>query len=84
MLLRLLPILTRNYLNLFHLSQGSNSGIDLYALTGWIPEHVYFTEDRPGRPSPSSASEDVQDHRQGEDRAWERIKSAHSFGDCLV
>ena len=49
---------------------GSNSGIDLYCLTGWIPEKVYFDEEG--------------DHSQTSDRAWQRLLSAHKYGDCLV
>lgn len=55
---------------------GSNSDVDLFALTGWIPEHVYFQE--PGSPP------DEQSFTQSSDRAWQRIKSAHKYGDCLV
>lgn len=58
---------------------GSNSGIDLHALTGWIPEQVFFSED-----SSTPVSSARQDHRQSEDRAWERILSAHNLGDCLI
>jgi hypothetical protein len=50
---------------------GSNSGIDMFALTGWIPEQVFFAEDRGGVQSPStdgSKRPAVLDHRQSEDR----------------
>ncbi|CAM9513051.1 unnamed protein product, partial [Ectocarpus fasciculatus] len=60
---------------------GSNSGIDLYALTGWIPERVYFESNNGDGQSREGFT---LDHRQSEDRAWNRIKSAMSFGDCLV
>lgn len=61
---------------------GSNSGIDLHALTGWIPEQVFFEEDSSSKPL--SAQDGKVDYRQSEDRAWERILSAHKFGDCLI
>ncbi|CAB9509649.1 Calpain-7 [Seminavis robusta] len=53
---------------------GSNSGVDLYALTGWIPERILFPKD-PNK---------VRDHETSRERAWERLMSAHSFGDCLI
>lgn len=49
---------------------GSNSGIDLYALTGWIPESIQF--------DPSTT-----DSTQYE-RTWSRLLSASHFGDCLI
>ncbi|KAJ0394023.1 hypothetical protein ATCC90586_000905 [Pythium insidiosum] len=48
---------------------GGNSGIDLFALTGWIPERL-------------SIAEYLTD--QHEERIWEQLKSAFHFGDCII
>lgn len=53
---------------------GSNSGVDLFALTGWIPERLSFPE------IPTK----VKDHETPSERAWERLYSASSYGDCLI
>lgn len=53
---------------------GSNSGIDMFALTGWIPETIIFAKD------PTK----VLDFETPPERAWERILSACSYGDCLI
>ncbi|CAH0478752.1 unnamed protein product [Peronospora belbahrii] len=49
---------------------GGNSGIDLFALTGWIPERVSITE--------------LLDAPNKEDRLWEQLKSAFHYGDCII
>ena len=48
---------------------GSNSGVDLYALTGWIPEGHHVDRGRAGF---------------DKERTWQRLVSAHRYGDCLV
>lgn len=53
---------------------GSNSGVDLFSLTGWIPERIHFPEDE----------NDVRDHETPTERAWERLYNASSYGDCLI
>ena len=53
---------------------GSNSGVDLFSLTGWIPERIFFPK------NPAA----VKDHETPSERAWERLYSASSYGDCLI
>ena len=53
---------------------GSNSGVDLFSLTGWIPERIHFAKD----------ATNVRDYETPPERAWERILSANSYGDCLI
>ena len=52
---------------------GSTSTRDLYCLTGWIPERLRILE-----------KGEVDGIRESVDRAWNRLISAHEFGDCLV
>ena len=54
---------------------GSNSGVDLFSLTGWIPERIFF---------PCQTGTKVKHFETPPDRAWERLYSANSFGDCLI
>lgn len=53
---------------------GSNSGVDLFSLTGWIPERIHFAKD----------PNNIKDYETHHERAWERILSASSYGDCLI
>lgn len=53
---------------------GSNSAVDMFSLTGWVPERIFFAENE----------SKVQDFETPAERAWERLKSASSFGDCLI
>ena len=72
---------------------GCNSGIDMFSLTGWIPEQIYFAS--PVAPSDDHAIttatpvtgavvNSTNDHEIQTERAWERIYSASSYGDCLI
>ena len=53
---------------------GSNSGVDLFSLTGWIPERIHFPED----------VDNVQSFETPPERCWERLYSASAYGDCLI
>ncbi|KAG7346312.1 calpain family cysteine protease [Nitzschia inconspicua] len=53
---------------------GSNSGVDMFSLNGYIPERIFFPQN----------GKKVRDFETPPDRAWERLYSANSFGDCLI
>ncbi|KAL3810611.1 hypothetical protein ACHAXA_010569 [Cyclostephanos tholiformis] len=70
------PILEKAYMKLCggYDFPGSNSGVDLFCLMGWIPERIYFPED----------PDDVKDFESTPDRVWERLLDAYEYGDYLA
>lgn len=48
--------------------------MDLFSLTGWIPERIFFPRD----------TKNIRDFETAPERAWDRLFSANSFGDCLI
>ncbi len=70
------PILEKAYMKMCggYDFPGSNSGVDLFSLTGWIPEKLFLPED----------SNYVQDFETPTERCWERLFGASSSNDCLI
>ena len=66
------PILEKAYMKLCggYDFPGSNSGVDLFCLTGWIPERISFAE--------------CPDYVTRSERAWERLLNAYEVGACLA
>ena len=56
---------------------GGNSEVELYALTGWIPESLRFKDVGDGGGSGNAAATDIAS-------CWSKLHSAANFGDCLV
>ena len=70
------PILEKAYMKMCggYDFAGSNSGVDLFALTGWLPEKITFPED----------SNHVRNFETPMERCWERLYGASSSNDCLI
>lgn len=70
------PILEKAYMKMCggYDFPGSNSGVDLFSLTGWIPEKLFLPED----------SNHIKDFETPIERCWERLYGASSSNDCLI
>ena len=70
------PILEKAYLKMCggYDFPGSNSGVDLFSLTGWIPERIFFPQDH----------NRIKDFETPFERCWEKVFSASSYNDCLI
>lgn len=70
------PILEKAYMKMCggYDFPGSNSGVDLFSLTGWIPERIFFPKD----------NNRIKDFETPIERCWEKLYSASSFNDCLI
>lgn len=69
------PIIEKAYMKLCggYDFPGSNSGVDMFSLNAWIPERIFFAR-----------RAKVRDFETAPERAWERLFSANSYGDCLI
>ncbi|CAM9137996.1 unnamed protein product [Chrysoparadoxa australica] len=63
---------------------GSTSSVDLYTLTGWLPEQIFFEENKIERGQAEKRAAAPLDDYQPSERVWERLVSAHQYGDCLI
>lgn len=70
------PILEKAYMKMCggYDFPGSNSGVDLFSLSGWIPEKLFLPED----------SNHIKDFETPIERCWERLFGASSSDDCLI
>jgi hypothetical protein len=64
--------------------QGSNSGMDLRCLTGWIPEQIFLPKKNSKKDPVVAGEEEELDHRQEPQRVWERLVNGGQWGDNLI